>query len=92
MGGAADQAETGLFERPSCKESRRLTIETMSLCALYLRYTRTETTLSRETKFSGAYEERGILIYSVDHEQDWQPSRLIHTLLSVHNCTSLCAA
>ena len=30
---------------------------------------------SRETKFSGAYGDRGILIFtcSADHEQDWQP-------------------
>ena len=39
---------------------------------------------SRETKFSGAYEDRGIFIflYSADHEQDWQPYQL-NNLLNV---------
>ena len=40
---------------------------------------------SRKAKFSGANGDREILIflYSADHEQDYQPTQLVHTLLHV---------
>ena len=92
MGGAGNQAETACVRAVKS----RLTIETMSLCALYLRYTRNQVLndpVSRD-QFSGANEEREISIFPVQltSSRTDNLTRLIHTLLCVHICTSLCAA
>ena len=72
MGGAGDQAETGCV--PSryavrCSPSKRCRSAHCTCDILVIKY---QTTLSRETKFSGANEERDFPC-SVDHEQEWQP-------------------
>ena len=80
-----------VYERPSCKEpifGKMLTIEKMSLCALYLRYTHNQVLndpVSRDQIFRCKRGEGNINFpCSVDHEQDWQPYYpMIHTLLCV---------
>ena len=76
MGGAGDQAETGLCTSVRAIRSR-LTIETMSLCALYLRYTRNQVLNDPVWRGQVLRRKRGegniIFSPSVDHEQDWQP-------------------